>query len=327
MESHEDSTEEFSYQSTRNLNLSFIIYQIHEKASSSDENRTAHTLKSRTQYKRFEEGKEVYVLFLLQLFKSYEELKLCSSQLEYLYSIVLRYGCFQDFDLYSSDFHFGFFYDIVLCDPLILSAIDIAYTGLCAHQSGAGQVAELIALLRKMMLEKCLFSEIWKKRLESLNGMQGLLKGLSSKGRESDCVGEVERRLSQSEADVAEKQELAKQKKRDKNRRKKQRKRLQKHGLNINDKEEMIDKWTYSIEAQLKTMELYFNQWHDNCDKPSDEDLLLDLEQHREMEVLIGKYKPIIPRLKPNIPPQLLAKVEDAVSRIVGCRLQSGSVE
>eukprot|EP00826_Nyctotherus_ovalis_P065986 TRINITY_DN9724_c0_g1_i1.p1 TRINITY_DN9724_c0_g1~~TRINITY_DN9724_c0_g1_i1.p1 ORF type:complete len:285 (-),score=76.14 TRINITY_DN9724_c0_g1_i1:83-937(-) len=273
-------------------------------------------------------GKEAYILFLLQLVKSYEELKLCSSQLEYFYSIVLQYGCFQDFDLYSSDFHFGFFYDIVLCDPLILSAIDIAYTGLCAHQSRTGQVIELIALLKKMMLEKCLFSEIWKKRLESLNGIPGLLKslhrGLNSKGKESDCIGELEKTLPQCEADAAKRQELAKQKRRDKNRRKKQRKRLQKHSLNINDKEEIIDKWTYSIEAQLKTMELYFNQWHENYAKPNDEDLLLDLEQQQQMEAFIAKHQPLPKRLKPNISPQSIAKMEEVLSQIVGeCSLQS----
>ena len=71
-------------------------------------------------YKQFEEAKEVFIIFALQLMKSYEEVKKSALQLDYIYSTVFRVGEFAKLDLQSTAIHLGLFYEIVLSDPAIM---------------------------------------------------------------------------------------------------------------------------------------------------------------------------------------------------------------
>ena len=142
------------------------MYQIYDEANNSDENKYVQSLRDDLKFKKFEEEKEVYIIFLLRLLKAYEVLKTCSNELEYFYSIVYKHPELKHFEIQSVDFHLGFFFEIVLGDPIIEAALNIVYKGLFAHQTKTFKIVEVISSLRKMLEDKCLFHEIWKQKCE-----------------------------------------------------------------------------------------------------------------------------------------------------------------
>jgi len=298
------------------LNFSCIVHQINEEVNNSDENKSDHTLKTHVKYKRFEDDKKVYIFFLLQLANAYKELKYCSVELEYLYSSVFRYGDFKHCNV-NSNIHLGFFCEIILSDELIYTGMNIAYTGLWKYQLRTTQVTNLLASIQKMIVDKTLFGEIWRK-LETLYELHPPLNHSYKHSITSPFYSTPasENLISSYESTQPEKQELAKQKKRDKNRRKKQKKRLQKQGIDI--KEEISEKLLYSIEAQRETMDLIFDQWEESFEKPiDDQDLMIELEEQRKMELFIARYKPLSKRLKPNISEESLGKMEEILKKLL----------
>ena len=85
----------------------------------SDEDRYAHSWGYTTYYEEFEQAREEYILFALQLIRFYNELKMASIELDYIYGIAFRLG-YSPTDVQSNTFHLGLFYEIVLTDREIL---------------------------------------------------------------------------------------------------------------------------------------------------------------------------------------------------------------
>ncbi len=132
MSYYQDEGPDFAFRSVttascgfvNNLHLSTVFFQVNEEANNSDEDKYTHTLRSGTLYKPFEDARELYVLFALELLKAYEETKKAAMQLEYLYDTAFRFGDFAGLDFQSSAIHLGFFYETVLGDPDIMVSLN-----------------------------------------------------------------------------------------------------------------------------------------------------------------------------------------------------------
>ena len=246
------------------MHLTSVFYQTHEEANNSDEDRCKHTLRENAHYKLFEEAKEVYIMFALQLMKSYEELRKASIQLDYLYSTVFRFQEFQRFDIQSTAIHLGFFYEIVLSDPTILDAISITYKGLCAHGTRILKITELIASLRQILENKQMFNRIWRQKINSL---RVLYDSLDDDDDEDQMCEDIPKSPASMESPdmLDEKDEQNKQqRKRDKNRRKRQKKKFQKLLYNIKFKEseepQSIEQLSRSTDIQLESVDPTISQ-------------------------------------------------------------------
>jgi hypothetical protein len=97
-----------------------MLYQLSEEANNSDEERYNHTLRRNPEFKFFEEARDVYITFALQLIKSHNELEKAYKELDYIYSTVFRLGDYERLNIQSKTIHLGFFYEIVLSDPDIM---------------------------------------------------------------------------------------------------------------------------------------------------------------------------------------------------------------
>ena len=122
------------YHEYKYTDLSFRSYprsntKYYEEKSDSDEEQYTHSINSRPSlYKRFEDAKDIYVHFAMQLNKFYEETKRAAHQLVYLYSTVFRLADYDKFEIHSMELHLGFFYEIVLSDPDIMVHLKLTLT-------------------------------------------------------------------------------------------------------------------------------------------------------------------------------------------------------
>ena len=91
-----------------------------DDSEDSDEDKYVHVMRRSLSFKPFEEAKETYAKFAIQLIRSYEEIKKRSSELDYLYSAMFRFENLGKFDVTCDVVHLGFFYEIVLSDPSIM---------------------------------------------------------------------------------------------------------------------------------------------------------------------------------------------------------------
>ncbi len=275
---HQDESEDMTFKSNNILHVASIFYQIHEQTNNTDEENYLHCLRENQKFKPFQDEKEAYIMFALQLLKSYEELKKSAIQLDYLYATVFRFPEFRVFDIRSAAIHLGFFYDIVLSDPVVLEAIKITYNGLCSHGTRILKITELIAHLKQLLDAKLVFNRIWKQKLKTIYNAYCSLDEFD----DLQIPSELSKNLNisnqllkptksatvQNTPDPIEDDEQTKQKKRDKNRRKKQKKKLQKLLVNIkikeNDEEikddQNIEQFSKSTEAQLDNVDPAVNQ-------------------------------------------------------------------
>jgi len=91
-----------------------------EDMENSDEDQYDHSILKRLVFKPFEEEKNTYSLYAIQLIKSYEEIKKRSAELDYIYGHVFKYNNCGKFDIPCETVHLGLFYEIVLSDPCIV---------------------------------------------------------------------------------------------------------------------------------------------------------------------------------------------------------------
>jgi len=136
----------------------------------SDEDQYTYTLETRRRYKPFEDSKQMYILFAIQLLKYYNEIKEISNKMQYLISTIFRTREYKSFNIESKLLHLGFFYDIILSENTLLEPYIITYKALQKHSSlNNTHAKEIYEEIKNLQEEKKKFGIIWQEKWRSLS--------------------------------------------------------------------------------------------------------------------------------------------------------------
>ena len=229
----------------------------------------------------------------------------------------------ESFELTTDDFHRGCFYDIILSNPLIVSALNTVYIGLRSYKISNAQTDDLIFSLTRLMQGKTHFSKKWYRRSKIFCNLTNILNNMNSFS--SLDIANITFKSNNSNIED-EKDELIRQKKREKNRRKKQKKKQQKQAINILTKEiETTDQYSRSTDVPTETIEQNTSQYQEESpSKTNEEDSMSSeyedgIEMRQSMEVLLYKYSPVpkAQKIVPNISKKKLAKAESILAQLM----------